>query len=84
MGLIIFCALFNLIVWFVVAPIILIKFYDNSIDDFGMDFTFCGVIITILNIIGTLFLVLGVFGFIFDAVYDKYIEFIFNKIRRKK
>lgn len=84
MGLIIFCALFNLIVWFVVAPIILIKFYDNSIDDFGMDFIFCGAIITILNIIGTLFFVLGVFGLIFNAVYDKYIEFIFNKIRRKK
>lgn len=84
MGLIIFCALFNLIVWMIIVPIVLIKLYDNDVNDFGIDFIFCGIIITVLNILGTFMIILAVFGIIFDVVYYRYIEFIVDKIGRKK
>ena len=76
MGLAIMVMILNSIIWFVILPIILIKYFGHRTCDFDNDFIFCGFIITVLSFVGTIVMILMLLKETGTPFYKKYIEII--------
>lgn len=76
MGLIILFCIINFIIWFIILPIILIKYFGCDECCFYDEFIFCGFIVTMLSIIGTTFMIIFLLYTIIFPLYQKYIRFI--------
>lgn len=84
MGLIILFWIINFIIWFIILPIILMKYFGHRERDFDNEFVFCGFILTALSIIGTIIMIFMLLKEVGASLYQKYIEFIDKKIKEEE